>query len=318
MSRIISGLAGSLRLAQGAKDTRPTADRVKESVFASLESFDQITGANVLDLFAGTGALGLEALSRGAKSLTLVEKSKSALEVCRKNSESVQASLAKQGVAVEVSLRHADALVFLKSNAERYDLVFIDPPYNTGSAFTHYDDGLEHSIWLGLMRDRLEIIKQLLADDGSIWITIDDNEAHYLKALDSKRTKTIYSWKQPLKGLAAGPAYVWALTGTPAPNHLGEWYTHLRTLRPDLIPWGGQPMPYMEFLRRYTRWRAGAYAIQVLGVNPSTRAEFQAMINQLAFRRELETVLPDLPPITWGTINVERERVSDELRRLGR
>ena len=61
--------------------------------------------------------------------------------------------------------------------------VFIDPPYNTGSAFTHYDDGLEHSIWLGLMRDRLEIIRRLLADEGSLWITIDDNEAHYLKVL---------------------------------------------------------------------------------------------------------------------------------------
>ena len=61
--------------------------------------------------------------------------------------------------------------------------VFIDPPYNTGSAFTHYDDGLEHSIWLGLMRDRLEIIRRLLANDGSLWITIDDNEAHYLKVV---------------------------------------------------------------------------------------------------------------------------------------
>ncbi|MGQ0766709.1 MAG: site-specific DNA-methyltransferase [Gemmatimonadota bacterium] len=61
--------------------------------------------------------------------------------------------------------------------------VFIDPPYNTGSAFEHYDDGLEHSIWLGLMRDRLEIIRRLLTDDGSLWITIDDNEAHYLKVL---------------------------------------------------------------------------------------------------------------------------------------
>ena len=61
--------------------------------------------------------------------------------------------------------------------------VFIDPPYNTGSAFSHYDDGLEHSIWLGLMRDRLEIIRRLLSDDGSLWITIDDNEAHYLKVL---------------------------------------------------------------------------------------------------------------------------------------
>jgi len=61
--------------------------------------------------------------------------------------------------------------------------VFIDPPYNTGSAFTHYDDGLEHSIWLSLIRDRLEIIRRLMADDGSLWITIDDNEAHYLKVL---------------------------------------------------------------------------------------------------------------------------------------
>ena len=61
--------------------------------------------------------------------------------------------------------------------------VFIDPPYNTGSAFTHYDDGLEHSIWLGLMRDRLEIIRRLISEDGSLWITIDDNEAHYLKVL---------------------------------------------------------------------------------------------------------------------------------------
>ena len=59
----------------------------------------------------------------------------------------------------------------------------IDPPYNTGSAFTHYNDGLEHSIWLSLMRDRLEIIWRLLSDDGSLWITIDDNEVHYLKVL---------------------------------------------------------------------------------------------------------------------------------------
>ena len=61
--------------------------------------------------------------------------------------------------------------------------VFIDPPYNTGSAFTHYDDGLEHSIWLSMMRDRLEIIYKLLSEDGSLWISIDDNEAHYLKVM---------------------------------------------------------------------------------------------------------------------------------------
>ncbi len=61
--------------------------------------------------------------------------------------------------------------------------VFIDPPYNTGSAFEHYDDGVEHSIWLGLMRDRLEVIHRLICSEGSLWVTLDDNEAHYFKVL---------------------------------------------------------------------------------------------------------------------------------------
>ena len=80
-----------------------------------------------------------------------------------------------------------DNLLALKSLEQEFagkvKCVFIDPPYNTGSAFSHYDDGLEHSIWLGLIRDRLEIIRRLMTDDGSLWITIDDNEAHYLKVL---------------------------------------------------------------------------------------------------------------------------------------
>jgi adenine-specific DNA-methyltransferase len=80
-----------------------------------------------------------------------------------------------------------DNLLALKALEQEFagkiKCVFIDPPYNTGSAFEHYDDGVEHSIWLSLMRDRLEIIRRLLSDDGSLWITIDDNEAHYLKVL---------------------------------------------------------------------------------------------------------------------------------------
>ena len=76
------------------------------------------------------------------------------------------------------------ALKALESEfAGKVKCIFIDPPYNTGSAFEHYDDGVEHSIWLGLMRDRLEILRNLLSNDGSLWITIDDNEAHYLKVL---------------------------------------------------------------------------------------------------------------------------------------
>lgn len=76
------------------------------------------------------------------------------------------------------------ALKALESEfAGKIKCVFIDPPYNTGSAFEHYDDGVEHSIWLSLMRDRLEIIRRLLSEDGSLWITIDDHEAHYLKVM---------------------------------------------------------------------------------------------------------------------------------------
>ena len=80
-----------------------------------------------------------------------------------------------------------DNLLALKALEQEFTgkvkCVFIDPPYNTGSAFTHYDDGVEHSIWLSLMRDRLEILRRLLAEDGSLWISIDDNECHYLKVL---------------------------------------------------------------------------------------------------------------------------------------
>ncbi len=67
--------------------------------------------------------------------------------------------------------------------AGRVKCIFIDPPYNTGSAFTHYDDNLEHSLWLSMMLPRLHLLRELLSEDGSIWVTIDDNEAHYLKVL---------------------------------------------------------------------------------------------------------------------------------------
>lgn len=80
-----------------------------------------------------------------------------------------------------------DNLLALKALESQYEgqvkCVFIDPPYNTGSAFEHYDDGLEHSIWLSMMRDRLVLLRNLVADEGSIWISIDDNECHYLKVL---------------------------------------------------------------------------------------------------------------------------------------
>ena len=101
--------------------------------------------------------------------------------------KSYHAKVRSELAAFDNRLIFGDNLLALKALEQEFTgkvkCVFIDPPYNTGSAFTHYDDGLEHSIWLGLMRDRLEIIKRLLSDDGSLWITIDDNEAHYLKVL---------------------------------------------------------------------------------------------------------------------------------------
>lgn len=101
--------------------------------------------------------------------------------------KSYHAKVRLESAAFDNRLIFGDNLLALKALEQEFTgkvkCVFIDPPYNTGSAFTHYDDGLEHSIWLGLMRDRLEIIKRLLSDDGSLWITIDDNEAHYLKVL---------------------------------------------------------------------------------------------------------------------------------------
>lgn len=87
----------------------------------------------------------------------------------------------------ENMLIHGDNLLALKALEQQYagqvKCIYIDPPYNTGEAFEHYDDNLEHSIWLGLMRERLNILKKLLSEDGLIWIQIDDEEQAYLKVL---------------------------------------------------------------------------------------------------------------------------------------
>jgi adenine-specific DNA-methyltransferase len=84
-------------------------------------------------------------------------------------------------------LIHGDNLLALKALEQDFEgkvkCVFIDPPYNTGSAFSSYDDGLEHSIWLSLMRERLTALHRLLRSDGTLWVTLDDNEGHYFKVL---------------------------------------------------------------------------------------------------------------------------------------
>lgn len=137
MTRIIGGLAGSLKLASPAKSTRPTSDRIRESIFNRLENWEVLENARVLDLFAGTGALGLEALSRGASSVILVDSSKAAAGVCRTNLELVGKSILKQGGQFDGNVVAQDAKAFAHHQSERsagfedseFDLVFIDPPY---------------------------------------------------------------------------------------------------------------------------------------------------------------------------------------------
>ncbi len=102
---------------------------------------------------------------------------------------SYHAETRREGDHFDNMLIHGDNLLALKaletdpSVRGKVKCIFIDPPYNTGSAFEHYDDGIEHSLWLTMMRDRIELLYSLLSEDGSMWVTIDDNEAHYFKVI---------------------------------------------------------------------------------------------------------------------------------------
>lgn len=121
MTRIIAGRAGGRRLKVPETATRPTSDRVRESLFASLASVVDLAGARVLDLFAGSGALGLEALSRGAQQVVLVEQSPAAARVIADNIRAV----ALPGATV----RRASVQSYLTGGAQQFDLVVLDPPY---------------------------------------------------------------------------------------------------------------------------------------------------------------------------------------------
>ena len=136
MSRIISGAAGGVRLASVPGDnTRPTTDRVKESLFSKLESYDIIHGARVLDAFGGSGALGCEALSRGAASVTLLDTYPKAVAVIRKNVAAVEKAMGRNatgssGATGSVArVQQSQALTYVKSASGPWDLVFVDPPY---------------------------------------------------------------------------------------------------------------------------------------------------------------------------------------------
>ncbi len=120
--RVVAGKAGGRRLqAPPGRDTRPTSDRVREAVFSSLESMDAVRGATVVDLFCGSGALGIEALSRGAASATFVDNDRGALAA-------VEANLAATGLDGGRIVR-ADAVPWLEQSNE-FDLALVDPPYS--------------------------------------------------------------------------------------------------------------------------------------------------------------------------------------------
>ena len=131
MTRIIAGIAGSLKLASPAKTTRPTSDRIRESIFSRLEARDELKNASVLDLYAGTGALALEAASRGAKAVRLVERDGKAAAVCVTNLKLVTKALEKEEQELDGKVINKSVHSFLESYAEiDFDLVFIDPPYD--------------------------------------------------------------------------------------------------------------------------------------------------------------------------------------------
>jgi 16S rRNA (guanine966-N2)-methyltransferase len=126
--RVIGGeFRGRRLVAPGAPSVRPTSDRVREAVFDILFSLGGVEGTQVLDLFAGSGAMGIEALSRGASSVTLVERDPDAVAVIRQNLASVGAADAERDGTVTVI--RADVDRWVATTASRYDLVLCDPPY---------------------------------------------------------------------------------------------------------------------------------------------------------------------------------------------
>lgn len=136
MTRIIAGAARGHSLNVPKSGTRPTSDRVREAMFSSLESLLDLGGVAVLDLYAGSGALAFEALSRGASSAVLVEQSKAATSVLRANAELLARVTREQGRrTVTTRVAQNSVASFLRTPpAQLFELVFIDPPYDLGEA----------------------------------------------------------------------------------------------------------------------------------------------------------------------------------------
>lgn len=141
--RVITGSARGRRLITlDGDDVRPTTEKVKEALFSIIQF--EIEGRRVLDLFAGSGQLGIEALSRGAKNAVFVDLSKKSAEVVKKNLEST-------GFEKSAVVLNTDSISFLRTRAEKYDIAFLDPPYRTG-----------------LLKQALDNIERVMSDGGVI------------------------------------------------------------------------------------------------------------------------------------------------------
>ncbi|MCL2662417.1 MAG: 16S rRNA (guanine(966)-N(2))-methyltransferase RsmD [Oscillospiraceae bacterium] len=152
--RVISGSARGRKLKEpGGNKIRPTSDRVKESVFTIIQ-FD-IEGRRVLDLFAGTGQYGIEALSRGAKSAVFIDNFAESIKLVKENVQ-------KCGFSDLSNIQARDALRFLE-NKDKYDLIFIDPPYDTTLA----NDAIERIVLFDKLNINGIIITELKADNIS-------------------------------------------------------------------------------------------------------------------------------------------------------
>lgn len=158
MTRIIAGTARSLSLNVPSSGTRPTSDRVREALFSSLDSADLITGSRVLDLYAGSGALAFEAISRGAASADLVEAAPSAANVIAQN---ITKFYERAGREHPVTLHRQKAEQYLRGLSpqhKQWDLVFIDPPYDLSN----------HEL-----KTVLELLLPLLSEDALLIVERD-------------------------------------------------------------------------------------------------------------------------------------------------
>lgn len=153
MTRIIGGKAGSLTIQTPGGATRPTSDRVREAWFSALEARSALTGAHVLDGFAGSGAVGLEAASRGAASVVFVENNAAAARVITANAEALRGALGTETLLRVVT---SPVVSFLQTPPQQpYDLVFLDPPYDATTAEVNAV---------------LEAVVSAVADDGLVML----------------------------------------------------------------------------------------------------------------------------------------------------